>query len=836
MVLTTPDGAKHELRPGDYPTYPGNLDYRRGYYKDTPSADSINATMRYYTFDGSYLWAKIDPYPSGGGPTSWTVYLPDGTTVEQSAGIQRIKDTNGNKIKIWSEVAGTVSTTHYQDEQTGREIKSSYDSATSAGQVQYQTVGGTWISIDINWGTTRVFGQIYLSGDLCSTEKLVDTDIPVIRSIVLPLTKPGATRQQYTFTYNADTIDSISLQRKLDCAGGYATITSASHGWGSLSRMVTPQGAIVDYSYKWDNTHQTNFDSDKVPEESLIEKKITHDGVTDTWTYGIDDFNGTVTSVSEGSTTTETRYSSKPGYSSYHGGPTGLAGLVYRTNRSDKIVVERRWTRLIFSGGNPATPGGEAGFNAVVEAEYTTLKESGQAIKMSARTFQYDYNGNVTQETVYDWFDPNLVSRDAQGVPTSVPAGATVLRTTTNSYYNPATASTSANVYAKRTLPSGAPLILNAAQETTVGTSQTQFSYDNQAYGNPPTLGNLTKLSRWDSHNSKWLHTTFGYDSYGNRTTVTDPKNNVTTVIYDSQTHAQPTQVMVDPLNGTGQQTTATAYDYSTGRVTSQTDPNNQTTTIDYTNQLLGAVDPYLRPGIVTGPAVTSVVNGVTYTNQRHKVRTTYDDNLRQATVESDLNTENDRKLKTRTTSDQLGRVTLAERNEDGSSSYTISTQTVYVQMGKITMTAQPKRSGDCTGACSISCSATCTDGWTRATNDDLGRVMEIAHFGSATQPPTSGTTGSWTGSVTTSYNANQTTVTDQAGKTRRSLTDALGRLVQVIEDPNGLAYQTNHAYDALNNLTTVVQDTQTRTFVYDSLKRLTSATNPESGTTNYNY
>jgi hypothetical protein len=199
MVLTTPDGAKHELRPTDYSSYPGNLDYRRGYYKDTPRADSINATMRYYSVDGSYLWAKINPYPIGGGPTSWTVYLPDGTTVEQSSGIQRIKDTNGNKIKIWSDVAGTVSTTHYRDEQTGREIKHSYDSATSTGQVQYQTVGGTWVTIDINWGTTRVFGQTYLSGDLCNTEKLVDTDISVIRSIVLPLTKPGASRQQYKY-------------------------------------------------------------------------------------------------------------------------------------------------------------------------------------------------------------------------------------------------------------------------------------------------------------------------------------------------------------------------------------------------------------------------------------------------------------------------------------------------------------------------------------------------------------------------------------------------------------------------------------------------------------
>jgi len=79
-------------------------------------------------------------------------------------------------------------------------------------------------------------------------------------------------------------------------------------------------------------------------------------------------------------------------------------------------------------------------------------------------------------------------------------------------------------------------------------------------------------------------------------------------------------------------------------------------------------------------------------------------------------------------------------------------------------------------------------------------------------------------------------TVTDQAGKARKSVTDALGRLIQVYEDPAGLNYQTTYAYDVLDNLTTVTQGTQTRSFVYDSLKRLISATNPESSTIAYQY
>ena len=44
----------------------------------------------------------------------------------------------------------------------------------------------------------------------------------------------------------------------------------------------------------------------------------------------------------------------------------------------------------------------------------------------------------------------------------------------------------------------------------------------------------------------------------------------------------------------------------------------------------------------------------------------------------------------------------------------------------------------------------------------------------------------------------------------------------------------TSYSYSTLDNLTRVTQGSQTRTFAYDSLSRLTSATNPESGTIAY--
>ena len=57
-----------------------------------------------------------------------------------------------------------------------------------------------------------------------------------------------------------------------------------------------------------------------------------------------------------------------------------------------------------------------------------------------------------------------------------------------------------------------------------------------------------------------------------------------------------------------------------------------------------------------------------------------------------------------------------------------------------------------------------------------------------------------------TSDNAEQTTVTDQAGKQRKSVVDGLGRLRKVFEDPGSSNLETDYTYDALGDLLQVDQ------------------------------
>ncbi len=834
-VLVMPDGSEHELRPVDYSPFSGGKDFLFGYYSQTPFT---HGTMRYYSFDGSFIFATVTAFGD------WTVYLPDGTRVTQTGGIQRIQDTNGNKIKIFSDSNGT----HYQDEQTGREIRYFYDPAGNGGkgqgQVWYQTVGGTWMHIDINFNTTNVQGKIYrvngwIPGQVnphpCTHHQILSGTIQIVDEIVFPQTEPGQSARRFTFDYNSETTEQASNNVKLgSCSAQGQTYTrQASKGWGSLNKVITPSGAEIRYEYKLDSPNlfaHSVFSPDDIPAETITKKTIVQDGPDDVWTYSIAPDIGAAsqTYVNDNSTFSENSYPQMAMLGSGFGGSYyGVSGLTYRTTKPFQ-KVERHWINLIFTGAHLNSPGGTVAFNPVVDKEYLTITDaSGNNLKMSAKAFQYDYNGNLLQTTEYDWFDPALVSRDGNGVPTGIPAGATVLRTTVNTFYNGAGSASSGNVYAKRATATGAPLILSATQQTTVGTGIVQLSYDGQAYGTAPTVGNLTTKKVWADLDSKWITTSNTYGLYGNLATLTDARGKVTQYFYDDATHALPNRVVVDPQNGTGTQTSSIAYDYSTGVVTSQTDVNGQVSTIDYTNQLLGTVDPFGRPGITKAPTIN--IGG---TNHQRRVTTTYIDSARQVIVATDLNAENDKLLKTRTTTDPLGRPVLAEQTEDGTN-YTISVKNVYLDMGRVTLTSSSMRSA-----------AASTDNWARVTKDAAGRAIEIATFGGATQPAWTGTTGVFTGLISTTYDANFTTVTDQAGKVRRSMVDGLGRLRRVDEPDAGGALgstaspvqPTSYNYDVLGNLTTVTQGSQTRTFTYDSLSRLRTVVNPESGTTTNQY
>jgi len=129
---------------------------------------------------------------------------------------------------------------------------------------------------------------------------------------------------------------------------------------------------------------------------------------------------------------------------------------------------------------------------------------------------------------------------------------------------------------------------------------------------------------------------------------------------------------------------------------------------------------------------------------------------------------------------------------------------------------------------------------WTCTQYDRLGRVTLAAMFKGSAKPSDCASTTNRTGITITEFFTDAsgvwTVVTDPVGKKRKMRNDALGRLMEVVEDPDGLDYHTTYEYDPLDNLTSVAQGAQTRAFSYSSLGRLRNATNPESGTISYTY
>jgi len=240
--------------------------------------------------------------------------------------------------------------------------------------------------------------------------------------------------------------------------------------------------------------------------------------------------------------------------------------------------------------------------------------------------------------------------------------------------------------------------------------------------------------------------------------------------------------------------TAFTQFDYYLGRPVEVQDANGIVSS-GYFNDVLD------RP-----TQVVAVVN-----NPSVKSQTTfsYDDPNRIVTSTSDLNTYNDNLLKTQSLYDNLGR-TFETRQYEGGANY-IATKREYDALGRAYRISNPYRPWQSE-----------TPLWMTTTFDALGRTLTATTADNAV--------------VNTNYSGNTVTASDQLGKSRKSVTDALGRLIQIYEDPTGLNYLTIYSYDVLDNLTTVLQGSQTRTFVYDSLKRLTSATNPESGTVSYQY
>lgn len=827
LQMTFPDGSVHSFVPAGYSDH-----FNDGYYNINPdgwitqvssgtlgtgscgssssTTPAVTTGMTYYSTDGTYMRLEVQHTGDGyGAYNPWTLYYPDGRKVEeigtpQIGYIQKQYDRNNNYITV----QGNSVT-----DQMGRSI-TMLDSANGT-IIRTQGVGGenidTVVKSGERWVNRPYMGSLDFNAPQSQKNQTLFQSLSVVDQIILPVQAGALT---YTFGYNGKTTRPIE--------GDY------SDGWGELNSITLPTGAQAIYSYAMDGPQQlvTSFN---VLHNSPTQKTLTYnqeyDGVstptTETWHYNIGPAGSFITGPDGG-------VSSEAFYDTWNY-LTADSGLVYATTAPDGTRMERIWAHNTV----------QSAINPYVKTEYKSIKNgAGTAYTQTGITdYTYDKNGNVTQVTEYDWVPYSSIPRDSSGRVTGIPAGATVKRIATNSYYNqapPAGSTTdSPNLYVYRNNNRRFFDLLKSTEisDGAQTLARTEFTYDNVE-----TIGNLTQQSIWDSTKGAYsspltpansISVSHQYDSYGNPTLTTDARGFQTKLTYGAVggfTDLYPTEIK--SAYGTSiQRMMSQEYDFNRGLVTRATDVDNNVSTAT-------VYDVFGRPTLIKAAEGKP--------EETHTVME-YSDAQGRQVARQDLNTVGDGKLVSVQHYDQLGRVRLTRQLEDASTQSEIDetagikVQTRYlidsINHLSYQLSSNPYRASTLSAA-----SAETTMGWTRSKADQGGRLIEVGTFTGDSLPAPWGNNVNSTGVVTTVYDANTVTVTDQAGKSRKSVTDALGRLSQVIEDPTGLAYQTSYGYDALGNLTQVNQGVQVRVFSYNSLSRLTSATNPESGTIQYQY
>jgi RHS repeat-associated protein len=874
IEMRLPDGTIKEFRP--YGTgYAFNDLYNNGFFEINPNGDRIHYTysqsapacgnqlihevttgMNYYSLDGSGTRLFI-PHDAN---DHWTLYYSNGTKVEHrpqddSSILQRQTDRNGNKL-TWTENAtvGSYSGTKIEND-VGQFV------LIGDGGVVQPGINGELLLTTIektgNWVRRKYRAADAQNANPGALYEEVSQDFDNVTSITLP-----ENLGQYQFTYyGADTEQP---------EGTY------TEGWGELKSVELPSTAKSEYEYQLDDTRMIasacalgciSGEDGPLIYNSVTKRKLTYDleydgnstETTETILYNISGVtsSGSVTNP-DGSVTAQLGGAMGGGYTQSSIQPDGTkTENIWAQNKAPKIT------------GNQGGWGQLTAANAYIKTQFTSVTDGNGNYTLTAiKDFDYDKNGNVLEVRDYDWVPYGDVPRNIY--PTAIPTSAVLKCKTINTYYNPTPVATdwttdSPNHYANPA--SWAPKLHNVIKSTEIEDgsgnpkARSEFFYDDAS-----NKGNLTQSKMWDNTkgalaapdsngyrlnlgNSVSIGS--GFDSFGNVTSTTDASGNIALLTYGPISGptgyvggVYPTQIVT--ASGTSVAcTAASTYDFYTGLILTSTDVDNGLTNANEYDKLGRPVKAITAQG----------------TALESWVRTEYHDAGRFVVVRADLETKGDGKNVATKFLDQLGRVRLSKRLENAATQSAISEfdgikiQTRYrfdnpaspaSSNGTYSLTSNPYRA-----ATSGAASGEETMGWTRGYSTGTGRHSETSTFSGAALPSPWGGNTAGTGTGKTDISAERTLVTDPAGKQRISRVNALGELTDVWEitaqDPATVpvtfpnqsisyGYQTGYLYDTLGNLVTVSQGSQTRTFSYNSLARLTSAQNPESGTISYVY
>jgi RHS repeat-associated protein len=834
-----PDGSPHILHLSGYgdernDSYSGDGFYELSMTGHQACAGPTTGTLTYFTVDGSFLKFEIQANGAGGlGPLSgqtWTLHYPDGRRITGDGfTATAFHDASGNRFRVENHYEGWLPYTVIRDD-FDRLVRLDFDvTGAPAGRKRDRVTGISPVG-PVSW--TVDWETLVLDGDNAAPRYYVCRESDQVTCRLGVSTANGYIGRELTVVRYIQLPEAPASDDPPDWnSWAFRYAGDAEGGFGELNHLRTPDGARYDYTYRFQGTVPSS--AQLLHANGVATKRITHDGITDlVWALNYaavsdSDFRTTVTQPDGAQTV-------------YHyANPTNLTrwdrGLVYRIDAPLGSVRKREWARnLTYSlRGSHNTA---AQNNPYIRKETVTV---GNAAGTPARTgvveFAVDKNGNLLGRKEYDW-----VAYSPSGMET----GGSLLRQSSNLYYvetpdasEPMDAAAAyANAYwdAHGTRECGEPgqqhtvplARLDAVRRQTVSDAATIKAASEFGYDCAFTSGNLTSEARWDSSKSTAVPPLAGmtaanavilrrgYSPSGDLLDVAAP-DIASEFIYEGGGTGP---YVYRARLGSGDDLRSQRYQYNVpaGVRTSALDEQSGFGTT-YTYDLYGRVRTVTEAG-------------------RRSTETIYNSANRAVMVKQDRETLGDGQLQKVTHRDQLGRVVLVRATDGPGLSETgasdgIKTSTIYI------MAAGGARLVNSTPYRQLSDS---TLEWRCVQSDALGRATAVAMFTGQSAPVDCNASANRTGITITTYDADRIRIVDPAGKTRDEYRDALGRLIEVREDPNGLNYVTRYEYNVLDDLTHVVQAdgavTQTRNFAYSSLGRLLSATNPETGTISYQY
>lgn len=562
---------------------------------------------------------------------------------------------------------------------------------------------------------------------------------------------------------------------------------------GRLASVTLPTGGTISYSYSGGSQGIVCADG-----STATLTRTTPDG---TWIYARSQISGnhwqtTITDPANNQTVIDFQKDSNTNSPTY---------IFYETNRqvyqgsvSPSNLMQT--TYACFNGASsPCTT--TAVSSPITQKSVTTILPGANNLQSKVTAF-YNSNGLPTETDEYDF---------GSGAPPSTP-----LRKTLTTY-----ASLGNNI-------SNMPASVVVQDGSGNVKAKTTYAYDEGSVvatsGTPQhgsvtgSRGNLTTLKTYTG-TSSYLTSTMTYFDTGNVQTVTDVNNGVTTYTYSSASASCGNSFPTGITEAISTLTQAMTWNCTGGVQLTATDENGKTLTTNYTDA------NFWRPSTQLDQlSNTTNFNYYTPVPARTEVYLSFGSSI----------------VEGLTTFDGLGRVSVSQRQQGPGLSSFDAVETDFDSLGRPSRTTVPYASTSY-GQTNSSAPAT------TQTYDPLNRPHVTTDGGG--------------GTVTNSYSNNDVLVTTgpapsgEITKQRQLEYDALGRLTSVCEltslsgsgicgqNASQTGYWTKYTYDTLGNLLTVTQNAQalsgsqqTRNYSYDFLSRLTSETNPESGTTNYSY